>query len=106
MGSFREKVASFSPLLLWRLPKLHADFVDKLNASTFKRPPNDVQRSAPGLTYFVLQLIDGDRADSRLIGKCLLGPAKETSGSSGLGGGDAHWRWIASRRKIYKPRLT
>ena len=87
-------------------PRAAPVFLDELDASTFKSAPNDVQGSAPGLTYFVLQLIDGDGADSCLIGKCLLGPAKETSGSSGLGGCDAHWRWIASQRKIYKPSLT
>jgi hypothetical protein len=70
-------------------------FVDEVNASRLKGASYDVQSSAPWLTCFVLKLVDSDRANSRAVGKCLLSPAEETSGSSALGGRDAHLQEIA-----------
>jgi hypothetical protein len=96
---------ALSALRLCRLPKAqtHAAsvFVDEVDASRLKGASYDVQSSAPWLTCFVLKLVDSDRPDARAVGKYLLSPAEEASGSSALGGRDAHRQEIAEAQKIY-----
>src|SRR5262249_52932057 len=63
-------------------------FVDEFHARRFKGMSHDLRGGAAGLDPPRLQLADGHDADLRCVGKLLLIPVQQSSGSPALFGGD------------------
>ena len=79
-------------LRLLSFPQTHAGsaaiLVDKLDARSLERSPNNVKSRTAGLARSRFQLMNGYNPDAGLVREMLLFPGEQTSGCPALCGGN------------------